>query len=102
MQASGQSEAEPCWSTLAKDVLYWENWGEQYAVYDSLSGDTHLLPELTAYVIRKLVECSYTARQLAEALCVETDESCDEHFVMEITRLLHQLQTIGLVEKSAS
>ena len=102
MQASGQAEAEPCWSTLADDVLYWESWGEQHAVYDSLSGETHLLPELTARVLHKIGERACTARQLAEALCTETGESCDEHFVMGITRLLHQLQTAGLVEKSVS
>ena len=102
MQASGQAEAEPYWSTLANDVLYWESWDEQHAIFDSLSGETHLLPELTARVLRKVGERACTARQLAEALCAETDESCDEHFVMDITRLLQQLQIVGLVEKSVS
>jgi len=101
MQASGKAEAEPCWSTLAHDVLYWESWGEQHAVFDSLSGETHLLPESTARVLRKIGEHACTARQLAETLCVATDESCDEHFIMDITRLLQQLQVVGLVEKHA-
>ncbi|MDH3980382.1 MAG: HPr-rel-A system PqqD family peptide chaperone [Gammaproteobacteria bacterium] len=100
MQASSQAEAESCWSTIANDVLYWESWDEQHAVFDSLSGETHLLPELTAHVLRKLGEYACTARQLAEALCAETDESCEEHFVLDITRLLQQLQAVGLVEES--
>ncbi len=101
MQASRQGEAEPCWSTLADDALYWESWGELHAVFDRLSGETHLLPDLTARVLRKLGErTSITARQLSEALCEETDESCDDQLVMDITRLLQQLQALGLVEKS--
>ncbi len=101
MQASRQAEAEPCWSTIANGALYWESWDEQHAVFDSLSGETHLLPELTAQVLRKLGGHACTARQLAEALYAETDESCEEHFVLDITRLLQQLQAVGLVEESA-
>ena len=86
---------------LADDALYWESWGEQHAIFDRLSGETHLLPDLTAQVLRKIGERACTARQLAEALCAETNQSCEEFFVTDITRLLHQLQTAGLVEKSA-
>ena len=86
---------------LADDALCWESWGEQHAIFDKLSGETHLLPELTTRVLRKVGERACTARQLAEALCAETEESCEEHFVIEITRLLQQLQVVGLVEKSA-
>lgn len=100
MQASGTAEAEPSWSMPADCVLYWESWGEQHAVFDNLSGETHLLPDLTARVLRKLGEHTFTASQLAQALCGEADESCDQHLVMDITRLLQQLQVVGLVEKS--
>ncbi len=101
MQVSRQAGAEPCWSTLAGEVLYWESWGEQHTVFDSLSGETHLLPDWTARVLRKLDNRAWIARELAEALCAETGEPCDEQFVMDITRLLQQLQAVGLVEKSA-
>lgn len=101
MKAPMQAVAEPRWTTLASDALYWENWDEQHAVFDSLSGETHLLPDLTADVLRKLSERACSARQLAEAICAQMDESCEESFVMEITRLLQQLQAVGLVEKSA-
>lgn len=101
MHASRQAGAEPYWSTIADSTLYWERWGNQYAVFDSLSGETHLLPELTALVLRKLVERVSTARELAKVLCAETDDTYDERFIMGITRLLQQLQGVGLVEKSA-
>jgi len=101
MHASRQAGAEPYWSTIAESALYWESWGEQYAVFDSLSGETHLLPELTALVLQKLDERSCTTRELVGALCADTGETCDKHLLMAVTRLLQQLQGVGLVEKSA-
>ena len=102
MHAPRQAGAEPCWSTIADSELYWENWGKQYAVFDSLSGETHLLPELAALVLRKLSGRGCTASELAEAVCAETGEMCDEPFRIIIIRLLQQLQGVGLVEKSAT
>jgi PqqD family protein of HPr-rel-A system len=101
MQTSVQAEAEPCWSTPADEAFYWESWDDLHAVFASLSGDTHLLPDLTAHVLRMLDGHAGTASQLAEALCRDMEEPCDEHFVMNVTQLLQQLQAVGLVEKSA-
>jgi len=101
MQTSRQAGAEPCWSMCNDHELHWESWGEQHAIFDSLSGETHLLPDLTAHVLRNLDNRVCTARQLAEALCAEMDEPCDEQFIKNITRTLQQLQAVELVEQSA-
>lgn len=99
MNSSRQAGAETYWARLAEGALAWESWGEQHAVFDSLSGDTHLLPELTAQVLRKLADRVCSASEIAETVCAETDDLCDEQFVMSITRVLQQLQVVGLVEK---
>ncbi len=101
MQTLRQAGAEPRWSMCEERVLHWESWGEQHAVFDSLSGETHLLPDLTAHVLRSLENHDSTVTQLVVALCGETDDSCDEKFVIYINRLLQQLQVLGLVEQSA-
>jgi PqqD family protein of HPr-rel-A system len=102
MHASRQAGAECYWSTIGDSTIYWERWGKQYAVFDSLSGETHLLPEYTALVLQKLDEGACTVNALAEAVCAVTGEACDEHLVKVIIRLLQQLQGVGLVEKSAT
>ena len=99
MNFSTQAVAETCWTRLAGGELVWESWGEQHAVFDSLSGDTHLLPEKTARVLRNVADRACSAREIAETVCAETGDLCDEQFVMSITRVLQQLQVVGLVEK---
>ena len=100
MQASMQDVTEPVWSRPAGGELCWESWGDQHAVFDSLSGETHLLPDLTAQVLRKLNDRGRTAAELAEAICVDSGEPCDEPLAEDIARLMQQLEAVGLAEKS--
>lgn len=99
MVASEHTKAETRWVAPEKQELHWENWGEQYAVYDARSGDTHLLEAMTARLLQRLVMCPGTVRDLTEVLCSETGECFDEYSLERITRLLRQLHDAGLVEK---
>ena len=101
MQASIQDLAETVWSRPPGGELCWESWDDQHAVFDSLSGETHLLPDLTARILRNLNDHGSTPGELAEAICQELGEPCDAEFVEDIARLMQQLETVGLVEKSA-
>lgn len=100
MQASNQHIAETVWSRPSGGELCWESWDDQHAVFDSLSGETHLLPDLTAQVLRKLNDRGRTAAELAEAICVDPGEPCDEQLAEDIARLMQQLEAVGLAEKS--
>ena len=95
------ADGEPSWSILGGE-LYWESWECEHAVFHSLSGETHLLPDFTALVLRKMGDGACTARELAMIVCSEIGDPCDENFVMGITRLLRQLQAVGLVEPSVT
>ena len=97
MQTTSQTGANSLWSSLAKDRFHWENWGEQYAIFDSFSGETHLLPLLTAYTLKALSHRDCSTRQLAESLRGVIDESSDEQLMQAINQQLKQLQALGLV-----
>ena len=101
MNESKQAESAPRWTTLPEGVLHWESWGEQHAVFDVRSGETHLLPDSTVRLLRQLDNSPNTATALANALCEQSGETCDEQFVAHIARLLQQLHAVGLVERSA-
>ena len=101
MQASNQHIAETVWSRPSGGELCWESWDDQHAVFDSLSGETHLLHDLTARMLRNLDEHGNTPGELAGAICLELGEPCDAVFVEDIARLMQQLEAVGLVEKSA-
>lgn len=102
MEALQQVEPTTGWKILEEDALHWERWGEQYALYDSLSGETHLLPEFSARVLQQLSVRPRTADALAEALCSGSGESCDPAFIEQVSQLLVQLQTAGLTENVQS
>jgi len=102
MVVSQQDQSIPGWKILEADALHWEKWGEQYALYDSLSGETHLLPEFSARVLQQLSAGSVTAEVLARALCDASGETCKQTFVDHVSQLLSQLQAAGLTEKVRS
>lgn len=102
MEVSQQAQSTTGWKILEEDALHWERWGEQYALYDSLSGETHLLPGFSARVLQQLSVRPRTADALAQALCEGSDESCDPAFIEHVSQLLVQLQTAGLTENVQS
>jgi len=102
MDVSQQAQTTTGWKILEADALHWEQWGEQYALYDALSGETHLLPEFSARVLQQLSVRPGTADVLARELCEDSDEPCEPGFVEHVSQLLAQLQAAGLTEKVRS
>jgi PqqD family protein of HPr-rel-A system len=96
------TETEMRWVAPEKQEVHWESWGEQHALYDARSGETHLLSEQTARVLQQLVVRSGTAREVMEALCSESGECCDEQSLESCARLLRQLHNVGLIEKAGT
>lgn len=96
------NKAEARWIAPGKQDLHWESWGEQSALYDARSGETHLLTEQAARVLQQLVMRPGTAREVTEALCGESGECCDEQSLEISARLLRQLHSVGLIEKAGT
>ncbi len=102
MENSMTAETETCWIIPDASSLSWESWGDQYAVFDARSGETHMLPELTARLLRQLGVTSATDSVLAETCCSEAGEVCDKRFIAQITQLLTQLHNVGQIVKVTS
>jgi PqqD family protein of HPr-rel-A system len=96
------TKAETRWVAPGKQDLHWESWGEQSALYDARSGETHLLTEQTVRVLQQLVMRPGTAKEITEAPCGESGECCDEQSLESSTRLLRQLHNVGLIEKATT
>ena len=54
MEVLLQGQLTTAWKIMEEGALHWEQWGEQYALYDALSGETHLLPDFSARVLQQL------------------------------------------------
>ena len=79
--------------------LLWRSWDDdEYVVYSAASGDTHLINEVTAEVLRQLerseLELSDLIRNVAEALGANPDRRIENY----VGQLLVHLDEIGLVE----
>lgn len=98
MEVSQQDQPATGWKILEKGALHWEQWGEQYALYDALSGETHLLPDTSARLLQQLSVHPRTVEVLVRALCEGTDKACEQLTVEHVSQLLLQLQATGLTE----
>ena len=98
MHTPNEMGTDIVWTSLAYDRFQWEKWGEQYAIFDSFSGETHLLPFLTAHMLQALARRECSTRHLVERLRAMFDDSGDERIIQVINQQLKQLQALGLVE----
>jgi len=87
------------WLVSSKATLLWRSWDDnEHVVYSTASGDTHLINEVTAEVLRQLerseLDFSDLARNVANSLGSELDQQTET----SVARLLVYLDQIGLVE----
>jgi PqqD family protein of HPr-rel-A system len=83
-------------------ALHWEDWDEQYAVFDARSGETHLLNTLAALVLRELCNKDLSVRELCEALADQFSLECNEEFLRQVAELITQFHHLGLVERCSA
>ena len=102
MAREENSESEMRWIAPEKQQLYWEDWGELCAVYDSRSGDTHLLAEPTARLLQQLVLHSATTREIGRLMGGVSDASGEARSLETAARILQQLHSAGLIEKACT
>ena len=87
------------WVATSDFPLIWRNLdADEYVVYSIASGDTHLLNEVTAEVLRQLersvVDFPELARNVANSLGTDLDQQTETY----VAKLLVYLDQIGLVE----
>jgi PqqD family protein of HPr-rel-A system len=82
----------------APNRLLWAQWESDYSVFDGGTGDTHLLSELPAEVLRQLSQGAMTEAALTAKLArlCEVEETDD--WMRKIAGLLAELADIELIE----
>ena len=96
------TETETHWIAPEAQQLHWEKWGDQYALYDDRSGETHMLVEPAARILQQLVSHAGAGGEVAEALLSEPGEVLDAQSLELCARLLRQLYGAGLIEKAGA
>ena len=87
------------WVISSEAPLLWRSWDDdEHVVYCSASGDTHLINEVTAEVLRQLERSEMGFSDLVLRVTKTLGTEPDEQAETQVARLLVYLDQIGLVE----
>jgi PqqD family protein of HPr-rel-A system len=88
------------WRALPDSALHVRSWEDEFVVYNSLSGDTHLLGSAAAQILLKLQQAPSDAVALAQSLAtqLQSEIEMDQELAAQITLLLTDLHTLALIE----
>ena len=79
--------------------LHFRSWDEEFIVYNSGSGDTHLLTALAAEILLALQESPAAAADLSRRVAASFNTEPDPQFVLTLEKVLADLGGLGLAER---
>lgn len=85
------------WQLPKSGAVHWRKWDNEAVVFDSRSGDTHLLGSLATEIIRHLEKISSTTAELTAAL-VHLARKPPSEFQVEIAEIVDDLSSLALIE----
>lgn len=88
------------WQVVSADALHIRSWNDEFVVYNSLSGNTHLLGSSAAHVLLTLQQTTSNALTLAASLAPLMQAEMDDEFVSQIEQILADLGKLALIERS--
>ena len=87
---------------VATGVLSWVCWDVQWLVYDSRSGDTHYLDQVSADALRLLERAPQSPASLTGSLARQLGINNTVEIERQVLTLVEQLLDLGLVDKIAA
>ena len=94
----GDTTTRVLWRAVPDIKLHWIQWGDEYVVYNTGSGDTHVLDAVSALLVHQIKERSCTTAELTSGLetLLKIDVTSEVKQSLEDT--LRHLDTLGLIE----
>ena len=86
------------WQTPPSVALHWKLLEDQYVVYNSGSGHTHVLDPVAALVVQQLAEHCLETSELVQRIGMLLSLETTEEFNNELHQTLSELDKLGLVE----
>lgn len=74
-----------------------KTWEGEAVVYDSLSGDTHLLDPLSATITALVAQSAYSSEEIVHHLTMAFEMPVEEHSLDYLNATLFRLESIGLL-----
>jgi len=78
--------------------LIWKSWAEEYLIFNTVSGNTHLLTATAARALRLLENSPSTIGEIAKKFATDADVDIDDELIDQVATLVANLDNLGLVE----
>ena len=86
------------WARTVSAELHWASWDEEEVVYDTASGDTHVVDPVTALLLKKLQSAPARTRELADLVAAELKTDSGDELLARVYRSLLGLRTLSLID----
>ena len=87
------------WKVNSEFPLRWRSWDDEFVVYNSGSGDTHLLDPVAAEALQSLEQESADLSELVDRVSGSMEIEPDTEFSAYLEQLLSDLYKLGLIER---
>jgi len=88
------------WSVISDQALHFRSWCDEFVVYNSLSGDTHLLGATAAHVLLRLQQSPSDVAMLATSIAPLLQTEMNDEWLFQIGQILADLDKLSLIEQS--
>lgn len=88
------------WRVISDTALCFHSWNGEFVVYNTLSGDTHLLGSMAAQILLKLQQTPSDVITLAGSLGQLSQTELDDELSLQVEHLLADLDKLALVTRS--
>jgi len=78
--------------------LIWKSWAEEHLVFNTTSGNTHLLTPTAARALRFLENSPATVGEIAKMIAAGADVDTDDELIDQVAKLVENLDDLGLIE----
>jgi PqqD family protein of HPr-rel-A system len=102
MPYAHKSPYDERWCLRTNINLRWENWGDQWWLFQGVSGETHSLNPLGAAILTHLQSKPSDLDQLCEHLSMELDFAPNENIRAQVASTLARFDELGLIQRQTS
>jgi PqqD family protein of HPr-rel-A system len=88
------------WRAISDPAFNARSWGNEFVVYNPLSGDTHLLGLAAAQILTHLHQAPSTAASLLASLAALWQVESNEELVLQVDAILADLDALALIERA--
>ena len=87
------------WKVNSGFPLHWQSWDDEFVVYNSGSGDTHLLDPVAAEALQNLEQESADLSELVDRVAASLEIEPDSEFSAYLEQLLSDLHKLELIQR---